>query len=252
MRRIERKGTMRATVIFAIALLAGPASSWAQGEGVQGRWSLTFAGGTVVPAGGEFHEGGRGTVLGLPASVDAKTTNDVYDPGGAWRAGIGYGVSRNIELFGDFAWERSTAPELSVGNVASLDLRAAFDDYTSYGMDGGMRFHFAPEARVSPYMSLVAGFRRVEAIAATFSVPAAGVTLADTPFFDDSTVPVFGGDAGVLFGLSSRVSLGVEIGLRYHTDLSDLEGLAGTGLENLNDAGSRWSVPISGVLRFGF
>jgi hypothetical protein len=141
---------------------------------------------------------------------------------------------------------------LSVGNVASLDLRAAFADYKSYGMDGGMRYHFVPGARVAPYVSALAGFRRVEAISGTFSVPAAGVTLSDTPFFADSTVPVFGGDVGVLFAVSSRLSLGVEAGVRYHTDLSEIEGLSGTGLENLNDAGSRWSMPISGVFRFGF
>ena len=131
-------------------------------------------------------------------------------------------------------------------------MRAAFGDYTSYGMDAGVRYHFTPDAPVNPYVAALAGFRRVDAIPGTFSVPAAGVTLRDTPFFDDSTVPVFGGDVGVLFGVSSRISLGVEAGVRYHTDLSELEGLAGTGLENLNDAGSNWSVPIAGVVRFGF
>jgi hypothetical protein len=243
---------MKARVLFAVLLLAAPAAAVAQEEGVQGRWSLMFTGGAALPTGGEFHEGGRGTVLGLPTSVDAKKSGDIFDPGIGWRAGIGYGVSRNVELFGDFAWKRADASELSVGTVASLDLRAAFGDYTSYGMDGGMRYHFVPGARVAPYVSALAGFRRVEAIPGTFSVPAAGVTLRDTPFFDDSTVPVFGGDVGVLFGVSPRVSLGVETGVRYHTDLSEIEGLAGTGLENLNDAGSRWSVPISGVVRFGF
>jgi hypothetical protein len=243
---------MKTRVLFAVVLLSAPASALAQEEGVRGRWSLTFSGGATMPAGGEFHEGGLGTVLGLPTSVDAKSNNDIFDPGFGWRAGAGYGVSRNIEVFGDFGWKRTEASELSVGNVASLDLRAAFGGYTSYGMDGGMRYHFAPGGRVAPYLAALAGFRRVQAIPGTFSVPAAGVTLNDTPFYDDSTVPVFGGDVGVLFAVSPRVSLGVETGLRYHTDLSDIEGLAGTGLENLNDAGSRWSVPIGGVVRFEF
>jgi hypothetical protein len=243
---------MKAGYLLAAALLAAPASALAQGEDLRGRWNVTFSGGATMPAGGEFHEGGRGTVLGLPTSVDAKNNNDIFDPGIGWRAGVGYGVSRNIEVFGDFAWKGTEASELSVGTVASLDLRAAFGEYRSYGMDGGMRYHFAPGARVAPYLSALAGFRRVEAIPGTFSVPAAGVTLSDTPFYDDSTVPVFGGDLGVLFAVSPRVSLGVEAGVRYHTDLSEIEGLAGTGLENLNDAGSRWSVPISGVVRFGF
>jgi hypothetical protein len=243
---------MRATLIFAVMVLAVPAAVGAQDQGVQGRWSVAFTGGAALPAGGEFHEGGSGTVLSLPTAVNAKSTGDVFDPGGGWRAGVGYGITRNVELFGDFGWMRAAAPELSVGTVAGLDLRAAFDDYTSYGMDGGIRYHFVPGARIAPYVSALAGFRRVDAISATFSVPAAGVTLPDTPFYDDSTVPVFGGDAGVLFGVAPRVGFGVEVGVRYHTDLTELEGLAGTGLENLNDAGDRWSVPISAVLRFAF
>jgi len=39
---------------------------------------------------------------------------------------------------------------------------------------------------------------------------------------------------------------------RYHTGLTDVEGLAGTGLENLNDAGNGWSAPISGIVQFRF
>jgi hypothetical protein len=243
---------MKTTYILAVALLAAPAAATAQDAGLKGQWSLNVTGGASLPAGGEFHEGGAGSVLGLPTSVDAKKNRDIFDPAVGWRAGLGYGVSNNVEIFGDVAWKRASASELSVGNVAALDLRAAFGDYTSYGIDAGMRYHFAPAARVNPYLAAIGGFRRVDAIPGTFSVPAAGVTLTDTPFFDDSTVPVFGGDAGVLFAVSPRVSLGVEGGLRYHTDLTQIEGLAGTGLENLNDAGSGWSVPITGVLRFRF
>jgi hypothetical protein len=243
---------MKTMYVMVAALLSLPAAAVAQEEGIRGQWSLSVTGGASLPAGGEFHQGGTGSVLGLPTSVGAKKTGDVFDPAVGWRAGVGYGVSSKVEIFGDFAWNRASASELSVGDVATLDLRASFGDYTSYGIDAGMRYHFAPAARVSPYLAALAGFRRVAAIPGTFSVPAAGVTLADTPFFDDSTVPVFGGDAGVLFAVSPRVSLGVEGGLRYHTDLSQIEGLAGTGLENLNDAGSGWSVPITGVLRLRF
>ena len=171
---------MKMMSMVVVTLLAGPAAAFAQEEGVRGTWSATFSGGASLPAGGEFHEGGSGTVLGLATSVDAKTNGDVFDPGIGWRAGVGYGIARRVELFADFSWTRASASELSVGNVASLDLRAAFGDYTSYGMDGGMRYHFAPGANVNPYVTALAGFRRVEEIPATLSVPAAGVTLRDT------------------------------------------------------------------------
>jgi hypothetical protein len=49
------------------------------------------------------------------------------------------------------------------------------------------------------------------------STPAAGVVLSDVPFYDSST-----------------------------------EGLAGTGLESINDTGSRWSMPVVATLRFRF
>lgn len=243
---------MKRIYVLAAALLAVSSTASAQEADLRGRWTVTFSGGSIVPSGGEFHEGGRGTVLGLPTSVDAKSSRDIFDTGFGWRGGVGYGVARKVELFGEFAWNKAEASELSVGNVASLDLRAAFGDYKSYGMDGGMRFHFVPDARVSPYVGARGGLRWVDAIPGTFSVPAAGVTLPNTPFFDDSLVPVLGGDVGVLIAATSRISFGVEAGLRYHTKLSDIEGLAGTGLENLNDAGAGWSAPISGVVQFRF
>jgi hypothetical protein len=237
--------------MVAVSLMTA-AAAFAQDNGIQGRWGVTVSAGADVPAGGEFHQGGTGAVLGLPTTVESRSTGDVFGTGVAWRAGVGYGVSPRLEVFGEFAWSRSSASELSVGNVATLDLRAAFDDYTSYGANGGVRYHASPGARVSPYVAGLFGIRRVDAIAGTFSVPAAGVVLADTPFYDDSVVPVVGADVGVLFAVAPRVSIGVEGGMRFHPGLSDLEGLAGTGLENLNDAGRRWSVPISGVVRFGF
>jgi hypothetical protein len=117
-----------------------------------------------------------------------------------------------------------TYPNLVRLFVASLDLRAACADRTSYGLDAGMRYHFTPGGRVNPYVSALAGFRLVDPIPGTFSVPAAGVTLRDTPLYDDSTVPAFGGDVGVLLAASPRIGLGMELGVRYHKDLSQIEG----------------------------
>lgn len=105
---------------------------------------------------------------------------------------------------------------------------------------------------VNPYWGLAAGFRRIDAMPATFSVPAAGVVLEDTPFYDEATVATFGGDLGVQFTVAPRVRLGVEAGLRWTGDISDIEGLSGTGLENLNDSSSRWTLPILATIGFRF
>jgi hypothetical protein len=239
-------------VLLAVFMLGGATAAAAQtfDEGIRGEVNLTAGAAAVVPF-GNVHDGGTGTVLGLPTTVESRNYRDAYELGYAWRLGLGYGLTRTMEVVGDFTWENAESSPLSVGNVAGLDLRADFDRYRSYGLEGGLRWYAATGA-VRPFLGGVGGFKRVSRVSSTFSVPAAGVVLSDTPFYAASTVPVVGGDAGVLFALTSRVGFGVQTGLRYQGKLTDVDGLAGTGLENLNDVGDRWSVPVTGLLRVRF
>jgi opacity protein-like surface antigen len=242
---------MQSGILAAALTLAVAAPAAAQMTDAP-RWSVTFGAGTVPTVSGVYHEGGSGTVLALPTQVDERDWSDIYGGGFGMKVGIGYLLSERLELTGTFRYVRQDAEELSVGNVAGLDLRSQFSDYRDWGLEGGFRWHFAPEAAINPYWGLAAGVRRIEAMPATFSVPAAGVVLNDVPFYDDATVPTFGGDAGVQFTVAPAVRLGIEAGLRWTGDISDVEGLAGTGLENLNDSSSRWTLPILGTISFRF
>jgi hypothetical protein len=70
------------------------------------------------------------------------------------------------------------------------------------------------------------------------------------PFFDESTVPTFGGDFGVLFG-TTRTKIGLQAGVRWTGGpTASAASFAGTGLENLNDKGARLSLPVGVVVRF--
>lgn len=240
--------------LVAAALLISPLAAQAQDDSVKGKFSVTLRGGLETTASGDLHEGGRGTVLGLATSVDAKTFNDVYGGFGMVRfgGGVGFGLTDNLELIGNVSYARGSADVLQVGTVAGLTLNGAFADYEDLTVEGGLRLHVPTSGPLDPYVNVVAGLRRVSAIPSTFTVPAAGVTLADTPFYDDSNVAVLGGDVGLAFKLNPNVSLGAEVGLRWQGGLTDLEGLRGTGLENLNDVGQRWSLPVSAVLNFRF
>ena len=51
---------------------------------------------------------------------------------------------------------------------------------------------------------------------------------------------------------SDTIAIGAEIGLRYQPKPSPAPILEGTGLENINDTGSRWSLPISAFLTLRF
>jgi hypothetical protein len=245
---------MRITkLIAALALALAAAPVTAHADGVQGKWSMTFAGGGDFQAGGTVHQGGSGTVLSLPTRVEEKSFGDIYDAGYRVSFGIGYGVAERLEIIGNVNLGKSSAKgAVNVGDVAGLDLLGDFKEYKDLGVEGGLRLHLAPDAMVKPYLNLVGGVRRVDAIAPTFSVPAANVVLRDVGFYDDSTVPTFGGDFGLGVGLGANAVIGVQAGLRWSGALKQVEGLAGTGLENLNDEGARLSVPLLGTLTLRF
>lgn len=240
-------------VLRVVAVAAALAPAATQAQGVQGQWSVSVAGGGDFQVGGTMHEGGSGAVLGLPASVEEKSFKDIYDAGYRFSFGLGYGIGRNVEVIGNVNIGRSKSKsDVKVGDVAGLDLLGDFKEYKDVGVEGGVRFHFAPEASVKPYINLVCGLRRVDAIAPTFSLPDVDVVLSDVPFYAKSTVAAFGGDFGIGFAVGGNTTLGFEAGLRYSGDLKGIEGLAGTGLENLNDAGARWSFPLVGNLTVRF
>jgi hypothetical protein len=239
---------MVAAVVAAGALASGSASA----QGIEGRWSLGFSGGTDLELGGDVHDGGSGTVLALPTNVEARSFGDVYDPSFRGQLEIGYGISPKSEVFLRGTYYKMEASTLQVGTVAGLALNADFAEYKEWGGELGYRYYFQAEKPFKVYVGALAGLRFVSELPSTFSVPAAGVVLTDVPFYDSSTVGVFGADLGVSYDLSEQFSFGLETGPRYQTGLSDLEGLAGTGLEPINDVGSRWSMPIVATLRLRF
>lgn len=235
------------TAATAAAIVPAPAGA----QGIEGRWSVALQGGTDVEVGGDVHDGGSGTVLGLPTNVEARSFGDVYDPGFRGQLSLGYGVGPRSEVFLRGSYYKMSSETLQVGTVAGLALNADFAEYKEWGVELGYRIYFG-ETAFKPYVAPVAGLRFVSELPATFSVPAAGVVLSDVPFYEQSTVGVFGADLGFAYDLSPKVAIGIEAGLRYQTGLSDLEGLAGTGLESINDTGSRWSVPVTATLAFRF
>jgi hypothetical protein len=238
--------------LFAVAAVAALVPASARPEGLEGRWSVSLQGGTDLELSGNVHGGGSGTVLGLPTSVEARSYGDVYDPGFRGQLAVGYGVGRAGEVFLRGSYYKMKSGTLQVGTVAGLALNADFAEYKEWGGELGYRYYFRADKPFKPYVAAVGGLRLVSELPATFSVPAAGVVLSDVPFYDSSTVGVFGADLGFSFDLSENVALGFETGPRYQTGLSDLEGLAGTGLEPINDTGSRWSMPFLATVTFRF
>jgi hypothetical protein len=240
----------RAVLAAAVAAAFVPGSASAQD--LKGRWSMALEAGTDIELAGDVHKGGSGSVLGLPTSVEARSFGDVYDAGFRGQVSIGYGVGAASEVFLRGSYYKMQSETLQVGTVAGLALNADFAEYKEWGAELGYRHYFNADKPLKLYVGAVAGLRFVSELPSTFSVPAAGVVLSDVPFYDSSTVGVFGADLGLSFDVARNVALGLETGPRYQTGLRDLEGLSGTGLESINDTGSRWSMPVVATLRFRF
>lgn len=233
-------------LVSASALM--PVSAAAQTERP---WSVSFDLGSQVPVSGDVHGGATGTVLNLSTAVTAKSYNDVYGSGFYWAAGLGYRVGAMGELRVAGSYTSKAATELQVGTVANLPLRAKFDDNTVFNMDFGYRQYLA-SGGVKPFVGASAGFARIDAINATLTVPAASVTLPNVGFYESSTVPVFAVSGGVQVQLTDSLAAQAGIDLRWHNNLAQNEGLAGTGLQTINDKSRRWAAPITGGLTLRF
>jgi hypothetical protein len=214
-------------------------------------WSVSFDLGTQVALNGNVHGGGSGIVLGLPTQVEARSYEDIYGNGFYWAAGLGYRVGEAGEIRVQGSYTANPADRLQVGTVAGLPLFAVFDDYKAFGMDFGYRQYFGT-GMVRPYVGAGGGFVRVDTIQSEFSVPAAGVVLSNVNMYDTSVVPSVGGGGGVQINLSDRFAIQGGVEFKWQGDATDLDGLAGTGLESINDESRRWSMPITGGITVRF
>lgn len=238
MASLTRINQLVSTVALALALTSG--SAMAQ----EMPWSVSFDLGGDVALSGDLHSGGQGTVLGLPTTVEPRGYDDVYDTPFYWAAALGYAVTPMGEIRGRVSYTSATADELLVGNVAGLSLLADFEDYQRLGVDVGYR-QYLTTAAVRPFVGASVGFANIETLRSTFSVPAAGVVLADVDFLDSSTVPTFGFSGGVQIDLHERLAIQGGLDFQWHGDINDIDGLAGTGLEPINDETRRWSMPLT-------
>jgi hypothetical protein len=218
--------------------------------------------------------------------INSRNWNDFYDTTWRIQGEAGYALTSHLEIFGLFKYAHADASSgfagigdilifnPFIGNLTSTTpLSARFDDYSSYGGQLGFRFFFLPkQSRFRPYLSLSGGATHVDSINATI---VADTTSIGGPndflfyrggFFSDSWTASGAAMLGLEVSLACRWALGVEGGVRYESRLgqndSDLKGLRffddefATPLRSfrpVNDnAGDRWTVPVTGYVKFRF
>jgi hypothetical protein len=237
--------------VSAMAMAAATSAS-AQGTPPQTPWSVDASFGWDSNISGDFLSGGIGTFEALPVVIEKRTWGDVYGTGTLFNVAVGYAIRDNSELRGGFTYQSTGSDDtLRIGTYRGAALSAKFDDYQAWALDFGYRRYFAEATeRWRPYAGGTVGFGGVSDIRADLA--AVTVSSNDAPFYEGNGALTFGANGGVLYRLTERLAVDARLGLRYVSGLSDVETATFTGLDDVNEGSSRWTVPFTVGARFRF
>jgi hypothetical protein len=224
----------------------------AAAQGVEGTRSVSGAIGTGFGLSGNAIEEAVGTINGTPSVFVEQSIGNHFSDAMRLRFTGSYGLDYNKEAFATFAYGRYNGTERVVGSVGGYPLYTRFSNADAFDIEGGLRYYFLPEGPTRTYVAGVLGLRFLQATDATFGVRELNLSLADVPYFDTSTLFIFGGDTGISRDLSDRLAIGAEVGLRYQPKPQPEQVFADPNLQGVNDTGSRWSIPISAFLTVRF
>jgi len=232
---------MVAAASLAVFLLSSPVSA----QGLENTRSLAVSVGTAVALSGNVIAEDVGRINNIPTVFVEQAYSNHFSDALRLRFTGGKGLDYNKELFATFAYDKINATERVTGSIGGYPLYTRFSNTHAFDLEGGLRYYFLPEGPTRTYVAGVAGVRFHRPISATIRVLELGLTLSDLDYFDSSTLFIAGVDTGVSRDVSDHLALGAELGLRFQPKLNAAPVLEGTGLEGINDTGSRWALPIS-------
>lgn len=221
-------------------------------------------------------------------SADIKSHNfdDVYDDGYHIQGEIGYALTQHLELFGSFRYAHADAANRTTGSSISVDfpgvftgvfpIESEFEDYDSWGGELGFRYYFlSRQAHWRPYLAVSGGASHVDGIGITTFADLTDVGGGDDvqvfkgSFLEENWVATAAAVVGLEFNVTCHWTLGVNGGVRYASRLDDddsdlnrdgfsiANGFATVrsfrfANESNNNSGDRWTVPVTGYLKFRF
>jgi hypothetical protein len=237
-------------LVAALAAVLWPSSGMAQG--MENTRSISIAVGTGFGLGGNVITEATGRINGMPTVFVEQSYANHFSDALRVRLMGSMGLDFNKEAFVTFAYNKMNATERVTGSVGGYPLYTRFSNTSAMDVEGGLRYYFLPEGPTRTYVAGVGGIRFADRVGATIRVLEVGLTLNDLDYFDNSTMFIFGGDTGISRDLSDTIAIGAEIGLRYQPKWSPASILPGTGLEGINETGSRVSLPISAFMTWRF
>ena len=241
------KRLLAATVLLVIAPVAV-----AHAQGVEGTRSATIFVGTGVSLAGNAINEAVGTIDGKPSVFVEQALSNHFSDALRLRFTGSFGLDYNKEVFATFAYGKYNGTDRIVGSVSGYPLVVRLSNADAFDVEGGLRYYLRPEGTIRTYVAGALGLRFLQATNATFRVPEVGLALDNQPYFQGSTVLIFGGDAGVSYDVSDTTAFGIELGLRFQGKPGAERLFTDPKLRGVNDTGSRWSLPISAFMTVRF
>jgi hypothetical protein len=233
---------------------------------VAGRYYLSSEGGLSFTIGGEFinsmEASASQSIAGV--SITATLSNDDFDFDEVFKIpkvfglSLGYGVTDSTELFSRI---QSTLADAKSFDIARFDvtgtfdgvtvsagetLAARFDDYKEWACTIGVRHYIGRDEKLSPFISIEGGVGHVEEMELDIFTSAGNIK--NISFYSDSWTPKISTGVGFSYEINKDASFTVESGVGYQAQLNADDADWGYLYKDVNNAGERWSVPLT----FGF
>jgi len=208
------------------------------------RWSAEFGLGFDNSISGNINSSGVGTINNQAVVITKNRYEDVYGTGLHVRFGGGYMLKDDTEVRATFTFQSVDADLTRMGDIGSSSLYGQYDDYQSWGLDVGLRRYTDIAYRFRLYGEGTIGLAFIDETDVELVAPGANLAGTATDFYDRTAAFTVAGNAGVLFQASERLGVFGQLGLRYVSGMSQVDGLAGTGLEDINDNSARWTLPF--------
>jgi hypothetical protein len=231
-------------LVAALAALGLASSASAQASVMDYRWSFDVGLGWDNGISGNINSGGIGKIDDQAVVILPNPYEKVYGTGFQLRFGGGYLIDEVTEVRAMFTYQSLDADLTTMGDIGTSKLYAQYDPYESFSLDAGLRRYVDVATNTRAYAEGTVGIGFISETDVTLVAPTTNLAQHATDFYDRTAAFSFGGNVGILLQASERVGIYGQIGLRWLSGMSAVDGLAGTGLENINDNSSRWTLPF--------
>ena len=232
------------TLLITVAAVCAATTSYAQAPAPEYRWSFDFGMGWDKGFSGNINSSGVGRINNQAVVVLKNQYEEVYGTGLHIRFGGGYMLKPGSEVRATITIQSLDADLVPLGDIGVSRLYGQYDDYQSVGLDVGLRRYSDIKPALQGYAEAFLGIAFIDETDVVLVAPQANLSGNATDFYDRTAAFSLGGNVGVLWQAAQRYGVFGQVGVRYVTGMSEVDGLAGTGLETINDKSGRWTIPF--------